>query len=226
MTQQRLVLFDLDNTLLTGDSDVEWLQFLIEEGIADRAREEAANADMAARYRSGDVGSLEFVNFYLRTLVGHTMEQLLVWREKYVATRIVPRIPAASRQLLAKHRNDLTVIITATNRFFTEPIAAELGIAHLIATEPEMREGRFTGQCAGIPCFREGKIDRLAEWLVARGERFEDFSQTWFYSDSINDRFLLEKVDVPVMVDPDPALEKLGKERGWRLLKLDRMRLA
>lgn len=222
MTQERLVLFDLDNTLLTGDSDVEWLQFLIEEGIADRAREEAANAEMAARYRSGEVGTLEFVNFYLRTLVGHPMAQLRAWREKYVTSRILPRIPAAARALLAEHSDDLTVIITATNRFFTEPIAAELGVAHLIATEPEMREGKFTGQCAGTPCFREGKIDRLTEWLVGRSERFEDFRETWFYSDSINDRFLLEKVDIPVMVDPDPALEMLGKERGWRLLKLKR----
>lgn len=223
---KRLALFDLDNTLLTGDSDVEWLAFLIEEGVVDREREEAANADMARRYRSGEVGTLEFVNFYLRTLVGHSMEQLLAWREKYLATRIVPRIPAASRQLLFEHCNDLIVIITATNRFFTEPIAAELGVPHFIATEPEMREGRFTGRCAGIPCFREGKIDRLTEWLLGRGERFEEFRETWFYSDSMNDRFLLEKVDVPVMVDPDPALETLGKERGWRLLKLDRQRFA
>lgn len=222
MGSPRLALFDLDNTLLSGDSDVEWLAFLIDEGIADRQREEAANAEMARRYRSGEVGTMEFVNFYLRTLAGHPMEQLRAWRERYVAERIVPRIPRASRDLLASHRDDVVVIITATNRFFTEPIAAELGVAHLIATEPEIANGRFTGCAEGTPCFREGKIARLEQWLAARGDRWDDYRETWFYSDSINDRFLLEKVDVPVMVDPDAALERLGTERGWRMLRLDR----
>jgi HAD superfamily hydrolase (TIGR01490 family) len=219
---RHLALFDLDNTLLTGDSDVEWLSFLIEEGIVDRDTEEEANADMARRYRSGEVGTLEFVDFYLRTLVPHSMQQLIAWRTRYVATRIVPRIPKAARELLEKHRDDLTVIVTATNRFFTEPIAAELGVAHLIATEPETIDGRFTGRCAGIPCFREGKIARLDEWLATRGECLDDFSQTWFYSDSINDRFLLDRVTHPVMVDPDAQLLELGTAKGWSLVRLPR----
>ena len=220
MTQGKLALFDLDNTLLTGDSDDEWFEFLAERGAVDQAVETAAHADIAGRYKQGRVGTLEFCEFFLRFFVPHERPQLLAWRETYLRERIVPRIPRSARDLLAQHRDDLVVIATATNRFLTEPIAQELGVAHLIATEPEMRDGRFTGKVLGTPSFREGKAVRVEEWLAARGQSLADFSESWFYSDSINDQPLLERVTHPVAVDPDARLRKLALERKWRVISL------
>lgn len=222
MKSRRLALFDLDNTLLSGDSDEEWLNFLIDAGVVDRRAEEAANADFVRRYRDGSVGALEFVRFYLRLLVPHEMQQLLAWREGFLRERILPRIPSSARKLLAKHRDDLVVIVTATNRFLTEPIAEEFGVEHLIATEPEMKSGRFTGDVSGTPSFREGKVVRVNEWLGARGQTMRDFAETWFYSDSINDTPLLGAVSHPVAVDPGPPLEKVAIERRWPILRLQR----
>ena len=223
-THQELVLFDLDHTLLDGDSDVEWLNFLIEQGAVDRAVEEAANARMARRYRDGTVDTLEFVRFYLRTLTWHATERLLEWRDAYLERSIRPRISAAAHELVAKHKENeaLVAIITATNRFLTELTAREFGVEHLIATEPEMRDGRFTGDAVGTPSFREGKVTRLEEWLAARQTKLADFAVSRFYSDSINDVPLLERVTHPVVVDPDPRLEKLAAERNWPVMRLHR----
>ena len=186
--------------------------------------EEAANADMARRYREGTVGTLEFVRFYLRTLVPHPMERLLAWRSRYLERSILPRIPAASRSLVAQHQREgaLVAIITATNRFLTELTALELGVEHLIATEAEMRNGCFTGELTGTPSFREGKVTRLEEWLAGRGAALRDFQVSRFYSDSINDVPLLERVTHPVAVDPDARLERLAAERSWPVLRLHR----
>jgi len=219
---RELVLFDLDHTLLDGDSDVEWLNFLIEEGAVDRAAEEAANAEMARRYREGTVGTLDFVRFYLRTLAAHPMERLVEWRSRYLARSIRPRIPAAARTLVAEHQRNgaLVAIITATNRFLTELTALDLAVDHLIATEPEMRDGRFTGDYTGTPSFREGKVTRLEEWLAARRAKLADFAVSRFYSDSINDAPLLERVTHPVAVNPDARLERLATERNWPILRM------
>jgi HAD superfamily hydrolase (TIGR01490 family) len=216
----KLALFDLDNTLLTGDSDDEWFNFLAAEGALDRAAGEAAKADIVQRYRDGSVGTLEFCEYFLQLFVPFDMPVLLAWREKYIRDWIVPRIPDAARALLDSHRDGLVVIATATNRFITEPIARELGVEHLIATEPEMRGGRFTGKVSGTPSFREGKATRTVEWLAARGRSLADFSESWFYSDSINDRPLLERVSHPVAVDPDPQLARMAKERGWPVISV------
>jgi HAD superfamily hydrolase (TIGR01490 family) len=218
----KLALFDLDNTLLTGDSDDEWFNFLAAEDALDRAAGIAAKEDIVRRYREGTVGTLEFCEYFLQLFVPHDMPALLAWREKYIREWIVPRIPDSARALLDSHRDDLVVIATATNRFITEPIATELGVEHLIATEPEMRGGRFTGKVLGMPSFREGKATRTQQWLAARGQALGDFAESWFYSDSINDRPLLELVTHPVAVDPDPQLERLANERGWRILALAR----
>ncbi len=222
MSKEKLALFDLDNTLLTGDSDDEWFNFLAAEGALDKQAGEAAKADIVRRYREGSVGTLEFCEYFLQLYVPHEMPVLLAWREKYVREWIIPRIPDSARRLLGRHRGDLVVIATATNRFITEPIAQALGVEHLIATEPEMRDGRFTGKVAGTPSFREGKAARTLEWLAMRGQTLGDFAESWFYSDSINDRPLLERVTHPVAVDPDERLTRLAAERGWPVIRLRR----
>jgi HAD superfamily hydrolase (TIGR01490 family) len=214
-----LVLFDLDNTLLSGDTDVEWLDFLIEQGVLPRS-EQQANLEMDRRYRSGEADTLEYVRFYLRFYPPLDMPALLALRQRFIPARIAPRILPKARDLVRQSRSSMVAIITATNRFLTEPIAAALGIEHLIATEPEMREGRFTGDVVGPPCMREGKIDHLERWLRDRNKQLSDFGKSHFYSDSINDLPLLERVTHPVVVDADPRLAAVARERGWRSLSL------
>ena len=215
-----LVLFDLDNTLLSGDTDVEWLDFLIEQGILPES-ERQANLEMDRRYRTGAADALEYVRFYLRFYPPHGMPALLGLRGQFMKQRIEPRmLPAARRLIQERKDNSLLAIITATNRFLTEPIAAAFGIEHLIATEPQMRDGRFTGDIVGPPCMREGKISWLDQWLAARNASLADFPETWFYSDSINDLPLLERVTHPVAVDADPRLAEIARQRGWRTLSL------
>lgn len=214
-----LALFDLDNTLLSGDTDVEWLDFLIARGVLDRAFSER-NVAMDRRYRSGEAGALDYVRFYLSFYPPHGMQELVDWRAAFFEERIRPRMLPAARELLESHRGDLMAIITAANRFLTEPIAAAFGVEHLIATEPAIAAGRFTGDVVGVPCMREGKIDHLTRWLGQRGQALEDFAQSWFYSDSINDLPLLSRVTHPVAVDADERLAAVARERRWRTLSL------
>src|SRR5688572_28473531 len=215
-----LVLFDLDNTLLSGDTDVEWLEFLIDQKVVPPSAQQD-NLEMDRRYRSGQANALEYVRFYLRFYPPHGMAALLSLREKFIPTRIEPRMLPAARALVQKNnKQNLVAIITATNRFLTEPIAAAFGIEHLIATEPEIRDGRFTGDIVGAPCMRNGKVARLDHWLATRGEQLSAFEESWFYSDSINDQPLLERVTHPVAVDPDERLARLADERGWPRITL------
>jgi len=215
----KLALFDLDNTLLSGDTDVEWLDFLIEQGVLPESNRRA-NLEMDRRYRSGEAAALEYVRFYLRFYPAHDMSTLLGLRQRFVQERIEPRMLPAGGELIRSHGKDLVAIITATNRFLTEPIAAAFGVEHLIATEPQIEHGRFTGDVVGAPCIREGKIEHLERWLAARNKTLGDFPESWFYSDSINDLPLLERVTHPVAVDPDIALEKISRDRGWRRVTL------
>jgi HAD superfamily hydrolase (TIGR01490 family) len=217
----RLALFDLDNTLLSVDTDFEWLVFLVDVGAAPRSALRA-NEEVDRRYRSGEAGSLEYARFYLSHYPAHDMATLVGWRARFVEERIRPRILPEGRNLIARHRYDLSAIITATNRFLTGPIAAALGVEHLIATEPQIVDNRFTGEVAGAPCMREGKIEHLEHWLAGHGRALGDFSESWFYSDSINDLPLLERVTHPVAVDPDARLDKIARERGWKILRLPR----
>ena len=214
-----LVLFDLDNTLLSGDTDVEWLDFLIEQGVLPAA-ERQANLDMDRRYRVGQAGALEYVRFYLRYYPAHDMATLLGLRKQFMSKRIEPRMLLAGRELIQQNQRNLVAIITATNRFLTEPIAAAFGVEHLIATEPEIAAGRFTGEVVGEPCMREGKIGHLQRWLARRRQALGDFAESWFYSDSINDLPLLERVSHPVAVDADAKLDAVARERGWSRLSL------
>jgi HAD superfamily hydrolase (TIGR01490 family) len=214
-----LALFDLDNTLLDGDTDFEWLEFLIEQGAVSK-EERARNRAMDERYRSGQADPVEYVRFYLRFYPPHAMATLLGWRSRFIASRIEPRVLPAGRELIARHKGDLTAIITATNRFLTEPIAALLGVEHLIATEPQIVDDCFTGEVDGVPCMRSGKIERLAQWLERRGASLASYDETWFYSDSVNDVPLLERVTHPVAVDPDELLRETARERGWPVISL------
>jgi HAD superfamily hydrolase (TIGR01490 family) len=216
----RLALFDLDNTLLAGDSDFEWAQYLIERGVLDREVYEARNQDFYDQYKAGTLDIHEFLDFQLKPLSRHPRAQLDAWHQDFMASRIVPIVAAGTPALLERHRDDTRVIITATNRFVTAPIAAHLGVPHLIATEPEETDGEFTGRPAGTPSFRAGKVTRLEQWLAARGKTWADVEESWFYSDSLNDLPLLERVHHPVAVDPDPTLRAHAERAGWPVLSL------
>jgi len=217
-----LALFDLDNTLLSGDSDYEWGQFLIDQGVVDRDFYESRNRDFYEQYKAGTLDIHEFLHFALEPLARHTPEELARWHEAFMAERILPLIGQPARDLVARHagQGDLLVIVTATNAFVTAPIAREFGVPHLIATEPEQVDGRYTGRPRGTPCFQAGKIVRLDEWLAARGQSLSSFADTWFYSDSRNDLPLLERVSRPVAVDPDARLAEVARARGWPVLSL------
>ena len=218
----RLALFDLDNTLLSCDSDYEWGQFLVDRGVLERDAYEAQNRAYYDQYVAGTLDIHEFLGFALRPLASHTREELGRWHGEFMEARIRPAITPQARELVREHvaHGDLCAIITATNSFVTGPIAREFGVQHLVATEPEQREGRYTGRVAGTPCFREGKLKRLDEWLSSLGRRFADFADSTCYSDSHNDLPLLERVQTPVAVDPDEKLAAHAKQRGWPVISL------
>ncbi len=218
----RLALFDLDNTLLGCDSDYEWGQFLVDRGVLERETYEAQNQAYFDQYVAGTLDIHEYLGFALRPLAAHTPEDLARWHAEFMRSRIVPAISREARALVRRHLDDedLCAIITATNSFVTAPIAREFGVRHLIATEPEMRDGRYTGRVQGIPCFREGKIRRLEEWLRGLGHELADFAQSSCYSDSHNDLPLLLKVKRPVAVDPDAKLAAEAARRGWPVISL------
>ena len=217
-----LALFDLDNTLLSGDSDYEWAQFLIEEGVLERGRYEAQNQRFYDQYKAGTLDIFAFLDFQLAPLARYPRERLDRWHAAFMERKIRPIIRDKGRSLLRLHldRGSLCAIITSTNAFVTGPIARELGIVHLLATEIEEIDGRFTGRARGAPCFREGKIERLNQWLLEQGRDMQSFSASWFYSDSLNDLPLLERVTRPVAVDPDDVLRRTALERGWDVISL------
>ncbi|WP_025042112.1 HAD family hydrolase [Nitrosospira briensis] len=217
-----LALFDLDNTLLAGDSDFQWAQFLIEQRVLDREVYEAQNVEFYEQYKSGTLDIHEFLDFQLKPLSRHPRSQLDAWHSEFMKERILPLITPDARELINKHMlgRDLCIIITATNRFVTEPIARELGISNLIATEAEQRDGEYTGRVSGLPCFREGKITRLESWLDEHNLTWLSFLESWFYSDSLNDLPLLNKVTHPVAVDPDATLKAHAEKKGWPIISL------
>jgi HAD superfamily hydrolase (TIGR01490 family) len=218
----RLALFDLDNTLLAGDSDYEWGQFLVDRGVLVREAYEAQNRAYLEQYVAGTLDIHEYLGFALRPLAEHAPEDLARWHGEFMRDRILPMMSAAARALVRGHlqRGDLCAIITATNSFVTAPIAREFGVSHLIATDPESRGGRFTGRVAGTPCFREGKVRRLEEWLSAQRLSLGEFAESAFYSDSHNDLPLLELVSRPVAVDPDEPLQAEARRRHWEVISL------
>jgi HAD superfamily hydrolase (TIGR01490 family) len=216
----RLALFDLDNTLLAGDSDFEWAQFLIEKGVLDREVYEARNQQFYEHYKAGMLDIHAFLDFQLKPLSRHPRKVLDEWHREFLRTRILPIITQKARDLVASHRDDARAIVTATNSFVTWPIAREFGIEHLVATEPEQRGGEFTGGVVEQPCFREGKVVRVQMWLAEHGLNWGSFKETWFYSDSLNDLPLLSQVSNPVAVDPDETLKEAALENGWMIISL------
>ena len=219
----RLALFDLDGTLLAGDTDVLWCAFLVEHGVLDRETFGAANREVAERYARGAITPDEFAGFYAGTLAGRSPAAWAPLRERFVATAIASRIGTASHALVARHRRagDRVVLTTATNRFLVEPIAALLGIDALIATELELDgNGEFSGRTSGIVNMRAGKVARLRAWLAAHDENASVLADAIFYSDSINDLPLLETVGTAVVVDPDPRLGEEAERRGWPTIRL------
>ncbi len=217
-----LALFDLDNTLLSGDSDFEWSQFLVEEGVLDRELFEAKNLAFYEQYKAGTLNIGEFLDFQLKPLSRHARKVLDDWHEEFMRRKVRPMMGAKARDLVSKHQaaGDVCVIVTATNSFVTAPIAREFGVEHLIATDPEQKNGEFTGRVAGVPSFREGKVLRMESWLAERGWNWESFGTTWFYSDSLNDLPLLAKVKRPVAVDPDATLRAHAEKQGWTVISL------
>lgn len=214
-----LAIFDLDNTLISIDSDHAWGQFLVEQGAVDPVSYREANERFLEDYKNGTLDIHAYLELALKPLAAHSREQLNAWHQQFMASKIEPHILPKGEELLARHRErgDTLLIITATNRFVTGPIAERLGVDDLIAVEPECIEGRYTGRVSGIPSFREGKVARLDDWLTNYSGSLHD---AWFYSDSHNDLPLLERVDHPVAVDPDDTLRREAERRDWRVISL------
>ena len=219
----KLALFDLDNTLLSGDSDYEWAQFLIGKGVVDEATQTAANDRFYADYKAGCLDINAFLDFQLAPLARTPRQTLDQWHQEFMQQHIVPRISESARKLVAEHRNagHLCAIVTATNSFVTGPIASAFGIPHLIATIPECDPdtGQFTGKPIDTPAFQDGKITRVNAWLSSMGLWWGRFEQSWFYSDSRNDLPLMAKVSNPVAVKPDDALREHAQRHGWPILE-------
>lgn len=219
-----LTLFDLDNTLLTGDSDHAWMEFLGSRGIVDAEQFNRRNDQFYADYVAGQLDIRAFLDFQLTPLTAHPRAQLDAWHREYLQERVLPMISNRARALVEDHRQqgDQLVIITATNRFVTAPIAKEFGIEHLLATEiEENTAGDFTGKTVGTPCFQAGKIERLRHWLQEQGHDWQQSLQgSTFYSDSYNDLPLLETVEHPVAVNPDQRLQAHAAAQGWPILSL------
>lgn len=214
-----LASFDLDNTLIGGDSDYLWGQYLSDIGAVDGERYRREHDRFYQEYLNGVLDIHEFLRFQLEPLKRNNLETLHRWRQHFLDEKVRPILLPKAIELLDRHRRagDTLLIITATNRFITEPIAETLGVEHLIATEPEFKEGRYTGEVAGVPSYAAGKVDRLRTWMAEHGVGLED---SWFYSDSHNDLPLLEVVTHPVAVDPDQVLRAKSLERNWPVVSL------
>lgn len=214
-----LAIFDLDNTLIAGDSDHAWGQFLVEQRIVDENEYKQANDKFYQDYLDGSLDILEYLEFALAPLAQHSIEQLLQWREQFLEQKIMPMMLPKAKTLIEQHRSagDTLLIITATNRFVTERIAETLGFSHLIATEPEMIDKAYTGKVSGVPSFKDGKVTRLNDWLE---QHPHDLSGSYFYSDSHNDIPLMKRVDKPIAVDPDDKLREHCAQNHWKVMSL------
>lgn len=222
MTTQNLALFDLDNTLLAGDSDYNWSLFLIEEGLLDAKTHHDRNEQFYLDYKNGCLDIFAFLKFQLQPLAQHPKVFLDQLHVKYMEKVIKPMMTQKAQALVNQHKSngDLCIVITATNSFVTKPIATAYGIEHLIGTDPEIVDGEYTGGVSGVPSFQQGKVTRLNQWLAERGQSLSDFNISYFYSDSHNDLPLMKLVTNPVAVDADATLLAFAQQQGWPCISL------
>ena len=220
--KQNLALFDLDNTLLAGDSDYSWSLFLINQGLLDAKTHQERNEQFYLDYKNGHLDIYKFLEFQLKPLSQHTVAFLDALHLKFMDQVIRPMMTKKAQNLVDKHKaqGDLCLIITATNSFVTKPIASAYGIEHLIGTDPEMLDGQYTGGVTGVPSFQEGKVTRINQWLAARGQTLSSFETSYFYSDSHNDLPLMKLVTNPVAVDADATLTEYAQQQGWSHISL------
>lgn len=214
-----LAIFDLDNTLLAGDSDYSWGEFLVHKKLVDSEEYRIANDGFYQDYKAGTLDIHAYLRFSLAPLTRYSMAELAELHNEFMQTYIEPMMLPKAHALLQEHRTrgDYLLIITATNGFVTYPIAKRLGVDDILATEPEIINDCYTGNSVGTPCFQDGKVVRLQEWLKTHQY---DLNGAYFYSDSINDLPLLEQVTYPIAVDPDERLEAIAKERNWKVMSL------
>lgn len=220
---RRLALFDLDHTLLPLDSDYQWAEFMARTGRAGDPEEALRrNDELMERYNQGQLTAEQAAEFMLGLLSAHAPHELALWHEQYMREVIRPAIEPAALDLVRGHleAGDLCAIVTATNTFVTAPIARAFGVPHLIGTEPEYANGRYTGRIAGTPSFKEGKVTRVRQWLAGMDLSMADFGESFFYSDSINDVPLLEQVTRPIAANPSPSLRAIAQRQGWQVLDL------
>ncbi|MFM9834771.1 MAG: HAD family hydrolase [Methylophilaceae bacterium] len=217
-----LALFDLDNTLLAGDSDYNWSLFLIRQGLLDAKTHHDRNEQFYADYKNGSLDIIEFLKFQLVPLSQHPKKFLDELHMKYMEEVIRPMMTDKAQALVDTHKaaGDLCVVITATNSFVTKPIATAYGIENLIGSDPEMVNGEYTGGVSGVPSFQAGKVTRINQWLAERGKTLDDFEKSYFYSDSFNDLALMKLVTNPVAVNADDILSAYAKENSWPEISL------
>ncbi|QRR44439.1 HAD family hydrolase [Bordetella pertussis] len=223
MESSHLALFDLDHTLLPLDSDYQWADFLARTGRAgDPAEARRRNDDLMERYNRGELTAEQAAEFMLGLLAAHSPVELAAWHEEFMRDVIRPSLTVQAVDVVRGHlaAGDLCALVTATNSFVTAPIARAFGVQHLIATDPEYRDGRYTGRIEGTPSFREGKVVRVNQWLAGMGLALGDFAESYFYSDSVNDVPLLEAVTRPIAANPSPGLREIAQARGWQVIDL------
>lgn len=214
-----LALFDLDKTLLEGDSDFEWGEFLVSKNLVDKKEYAKANIYFYEEYQRGTLDIVEYSAFSFKPYTTRSQEELDALHKEFMQTSIIPIVRTQSQKTIDQHKNqgDTVILITATNTFIGKPIAEYFGIKHILATQPKIIDGKYTTEIEGTPCFQEGKVTRLNEWMK---ENNESLNGSYFYSDSINDLALLEAVDTPIVVDPDEHLKKIARERNWPNISL------
>ena len=212
-----LAIFDLDNTLIGGDSDFLWGEFLGEEGVVDANAYRKKNEYFYQQYDLGTLDIYAWLEFCLEPLSRYSMEELQEFHHRFMIQKIEPIMLDKAQNCINQHkeRGDTVLVMTASNSFVTAPIAKKYGINQMLATEPEIKAGRYTGGVSGIPCFQSGKVDKLMPWLQ---KNEETLTGSTFYSDSHNDLPLLELVDNPVAVNADKILTKIAEKKGWEVL--------
>jgi HAD superfamily hydrolase (TIGR01490 family) len=226
MTLKKLALFDLDHTLIPFDSDYSWGSFTTELGWTHPVSFQQQNDAFYAQYKNGTLDIHAYVRFATAALRQQGSANALAARDAYMRKVVLPGLLPQARQIIGQHQEEgaTVVIITATNEFVTRPIADALGVEELLAIELERQaqpgqEDWYTGEIKGVPTFREGKVLRMQAWLAQRGWDW-DHVHTTFYSDSINDLPLLERVNAPIATNPDDALRAIAQARGWPILSL------